>query len=96
MEQFTQNLRSELLGKAVRVTNIAPGLCGGSEFSLVRLRDAALADAVYDSTQPLQPEDIAQTVAWVLAQPPHVNVNLIEMMPLCQASAGLAVDRTMG
>ncbi|QEO17326.1 SDR family NAD(P)-dependent oxidoreductase [Acetobacter vaccinii] len=96
VEQFTQNLRSDLLGKAVRVTNIAPGLCGGSEFSLVRLRDAALADAVYDSTQPLQPEDIAQTVAWVLAQPPHVNVNLIEMMPLCQASAGLAVDRTMG
>lgn len=96
VEQFTQNLRSDLLGHAVRVTNVAPGLCGGSEFSLVRLRDAGQAAAVYDGTQPLTPDDIAETVSWIVGLPAHVNVNYIEMMPVCQASAGLAVDRKMG
>ncbi|MFT8336722.1 SDR family NAD(P)-dependent oxidoreductase [Acetobacter orientalis] len=95
VDQFMRNLRSDLLGKQVRATNIAPGLCGGSEFSEVRLGDKSKADAVYDNTKPLLPEDIAETVAWVLALPPHVNINIIEMMPICQASAGLAVDRSM-
>lgn len=95
VDQFMRNLRSDLLGKQVRATNIAPGLCGGSEFSQVRLGDSQKAAAVYDKTQPLLPEDIAETVAWVLKLPPHVNINMVEMMPTCQASAGLAVDRTM-
>ncbi|OUI94742.1 malonic semialdehyde reductase [Acetobacter indonesiensis] len=95
VDQFMRNLRSDLLGKQVRATNIAPGLCGGSEFSQVRLGDDAKAAAVYDKTKPLLPEDIAETVAWVLKLPPHVNINQIEMMPTCQASAGLAVDRSM-
>lgn len=95
VDQFMRNLRSDLLGKQVRATTIAPGLCGGSEFSQVRLGDKDKADAVYDNTKPLLPEDIAETVAWVLKLPPHVNINEIEMMPTCQASAGLAVDRTM-
>lgn len=95
VEQFMRNLRSDLLGKQVRATTIAPGLCGGSEFSEVRLGDKAQADAVYNGTKPLLPDDIAETVAWVLALPAHVNINHVEMMPTCQASAGLAVDRTM-
>ncbi|KXV80042.1 malonic semialdehyde reductase, partial [Acetobacter malorum] len=95
VEQLMRNLRSDLLGKQVRATTIAPGLCGGSEFSEVRLGDKAQADAVYNGTKPLLPDDIAETVAWVLALPAHVNINHVEMMPTCQASAGLAVDRTM-
>ncbi|GAB30176.1 NADP-dependent 3-hydroxy acid dehydrogenase [Acetobacter pasteurianus] len=95
VEQFMRNLRSDLLGKQVRATTIAPGLCGGSEFSQVRLGDATKAEDVYKGTHPLLPEDIAQTVAWVLSLPAHVNINHVEMMPTCQASAGLAVDRTM-
>lgn len=96
VDQFTQNLRSDLLGKSIRVTNVAPGLCGGSEFSLVRLKDGNKAEAVYENTSPLTPEDIANTVSWIVGCPPHMNVNYIEMMPTCQAAAGLAVDRTMG
>ncbi|MCG4256286.1 SDR family NAD(P)-dependent oxidoreductase [Acetobacter senegalensis] len=96
VDLFMRNLRSDLLGKQVRATNIAPGLCGGSEFSQVRLGDNQKAAAVYEHTKPLLPEDIAETVAWVLKLPPHVNINMVEMMPICQAAAGLAVDRTMG
>lgn len=95
VDQFMRNLRSDLLGRQVRATTIAPGLCGGSEFSQVRLGDQSKADAVYEGTAPLLPEDIAETVAWVLGLPAHVNINHVEMMPTCQASAGLAVDRNM-
>ncbi|MBB2167394.1 SDR family NAD(P)-dependent oxidoreductase [Gluconacetobacter aggeris] len=91
--QFMRNLRCDLLGTKVRATNLEPGLCGGSEFSNVRLRDDAKAAAVYQDTHPIQPEDIAETVAWVLGLPAHVNINRIEMMPTCQAAGGLAVAR---
>lgn len=95
VEQFMRNLRCDLLGQNVRVTNIAPGLCGGSEFSQVRLRDNAKAAAVYEGTHPLMPDDIAETVSWIVGLPPHVNINQIEMMPTCQAAGGLAVAKGM-
>ncbi|WP_039735282.1 SDR family NAD(P)-dependent oxidoreductase, partial [Komagataeibacter intermedius] len=60
VRQFTRNLRCDLLGHNVRVTNLEPGLCGGSEFSQVRLRDNAKAEAVYEGTKPLLPTDIAE------------------------------------
>lgn len=96
VHQFTQNLRTDLLGTRIRVTNIEPGLCGGSEFSNVRLGDDAKAAAVYKDTTPLTPEDIAETVSWLIGLPWHVNVNYLEMMPVCQASGGLAVNRHVG
>ncbi len=92
--QFMRNLRTDLLGTRIRASTIEPGLCGGSEFSNVRLRDNQKAADVYKGTEPLTPEDIASTVSWLLSQPPHVNINAIEMMPVCQAAGGLAVDRT--
>ncbi|MCO6158805.1 SDR family NAD(P)-dependent oxidoreductase [Asaia lannensis] len=91
--QFMRNLRTDLLGTRIRASTIEPGLCGGSEFSNVRLRDNHKAADVYKGTDPLTPEDIAETVSWLLSLPPHVNVNAIEMMPVCQAAGGLAVDR---
>ncbi len=93
VSQFMRNLRSDLLGTRIRATNVEPGLCGGSEFSNVRLRDDAKAADVYKDTHPLLPEDIAETVSWIVKLPAHVNINRIEMMPVCQASAGLAVKR---
>lgn len=91
VKQFMQNLRSDMLGNRIRVTNIEPGLCGGTEFSNIRLHDDAKAASVYEGTTPLLPEDIAETVSWLLQLPPHMNVNRMEIMPVCQASAGLAV-----
>jgi 3-hydroxy acid dehydrogenase/malonic semialdehyde reductase len=92
--QFMLNLKADLVGRNVRLTNIEPGLCGGTEFSAVRFGgDQARADAVYKGTTPLTAEDIAEAVSWVLSLPAHVNINRIEMMPTCQASAPLAVTR---
>jgi 3-hydroxy acid dehydrogenase/malonic semialdehyde reductase len=94
VRQFSLNLRADLVGRNIRVTDIEPGLCGGSEFSKVRFHgDEAKAAAVYAGTTPLTPEDIAATVAWIIALPRHVNINRIEMMPTCQASAGFAIKR---
>ena len=92
--QFSLNLRADLVGTGVRVTSLEPGLVGGTEFSRIRFGgDQSRADAVYANTQPLTPEDIAETVAWVTALPGHMNVNRIELMPTCQAPGPLAVKR---
>ena len=94
VHQLSLNLRADLLGTAVRVTDIEPGLCGGTEFSTVRFGgDAARAAGVYAGTRPLTPEDIADTVWWVVSRPAHVNINVISMMPVCQAFGPLAVQR---
>lgn len=94
VKQFSLNLRADLIGTGVRVTDVEPGLVGGSEFSLVRFGgDAARADSVYAGTDPLMPEDVAEAVAWVVGLPRHVNINRVEMMPTCQASGPLAVKR---
>lgn len=93
--QFAANLRTDLLGLPIRVTNIAPGLSGGSEFSAVRMADPQAAETVYAGTTPLTPIDIAEIIAWVVQQPTHVNINEIEVMPVCQAAGGLAIDRSM-
>jgi 3-hydroxy acid dehydrogenase/malonic semialdehyde reductase len=94
VKQFSLNLRADLVGTKVRVTNLEPGLCGGTEFSEVRFGgDAAKAAAVYAGTQPLTADDVAEAAAWVAALPPHVNINRIEMMPTCQATGPFAIKR---
>lgn len=94
VEQFTLNLRADLVGTGVRATNIAPGLCGGTEFSNVRFKgDDAAAAKVYENTQPLTAKDIADTAYWIATLPPHVNVNSIELMPTCQGFSPFAVKR---
>lgn len=94
VSQFSLNLIADLVKTRVRVTNIEPGLCGGSEFSLVRYKgDAQAADKVYAGTTPLSSEDVAESVIWATSLPAHVNINRIEMMPTCQAPAGLTVYR---
>lgn len=94
VHQFSLNLRSDLVGKNVRVSSIEPGLCGGTEFSNTRFKgDDEKATAVYQGTQPLTADDLANTVSWLLSLPDHVNINTIEMMPTCQAPGPLAVKR---
>jgi serine 3-dehydrogenase len=94
VRQFSLGLRADLHGKGVRVTSIEPGMCE-SEFTLVRNRgDQAAYDAVYKGAQPLQSDDIADTIHWVATLPPHINVNSLEIMPVSQSFAGMQVHRT--
>jgi 3-hydroxy acid dehydrogenase/malonic semialdehyde reductase len=95
VDHFTTNLRGDLVGTGVRATNIAPGLCGGTEFSTVRFKgDGDAAAKVYEGTVPLTATDIADTAYWIATLPAHVNINYIEMMPTCQGFSPLTIKRT--
>jgi 3-hydroxy acid dehydrogenase/malonic semialdehyde reductase len=94
VDQFSLNLRADLLGTQVRVTVIDPGMVAGTEFSNVRFHgDDARAAQVYQGTDPLQPDDIAEVVHWVTTLPARVNINTVELMPVRQAYAGLSISR---
>ena len=94
VKQFSLNLRADLAGKNIRVTDLEPGLVGGSEFSAVRFGgDQKKADDVYANTTPLNPDDIAEAAAWVVSLPPHMNVNRIELMPTCQSAGPFQIKR---
>ncbi|HEX3346799.1 MAG TPA: SDR family NAD(P)-dependent oxidoreductase [Acetobacteraceae bacterium] len=92
--QFSLNLRADLVGTNVRVTDLEPGLVGGTEFSVTRFGgDTDKAANIYAGTTPLTAEDVAEAIAWVVGLPAHVNINRLEMMPTCQASGPLAIKR---
>ena len=94
VHQFSLNLKADLLGTKVRVTNIEPGMCY-TEFSEVRFAgDKNKADALYKGMTPISPDDIAETVDWVLTRPAHLNINVISLMPTDQAFSPFAVHRT--
>ncbi|OGT96368.1 MAG: NAD(P)-dependent oxidoreductase [Geobacteraceae bacterium GWB2_52_12] len=91
--QFSRNLRSDLLGTRVRVSCIQPGMAE-TEFSKVRFKgDDEQAANVYKGTEPLTAEDIAETVRWITSQPPHVNVNTLELMSIDQSWGPFAIHR---
>lgn len=93
VQQFSRNLRADLPGKGVRVTNIEPGLAE-TEFSVVRFKgDRDKAGQVYAGTQPLTPEDIAEIVFWTTQLPAHVNINAVEVMPTSQSWSALTISR---
>jgi 3-hydroxy acid dehydrogenase/malonic semialdehyde reductase len=93
--QFSLNLRADLVGTGVRVTDLEPGLVGGTEFSVNRFGgDAARAAQVYAGTVALTADDIAEAAAWVVGLPAHMNINRMEIMPTCQAPGPLQVKRS--
>ncbi|QKT06200.1 SDR family NAD(P)-dependent oxidoreductase [Gordonia sp. X0973] len=82
-----RTLRTELLGKPVRLTEIAPGMVE-TEFSVVRFDgDQDRADAVYEGLTPLTADDVAEVIAFTASRPPHVNLDQIVIKPRDQASA---------
>jgi NADP-dependent 3-hydroxy acid dehydrogenase YdfG len=91
--QFSRNLRCDLLGTRVRVSCIQPGMAE-TEFSKVRFKgNEEQAASVYQGTEPLTAEDIAETVRWITSQPPHVNVNTMELMSIDQSWGPFAIHR---
>ena len=80
-------MRSELIDKKIKVTNIKPGLVD-TEFSLVRFRgDKTKADNVYKGIEPLYAEDIADTIAYVVNLPEKIQITDLTVTPLHQANA---------
>ena len=90
---FVYGLREDLLGRPIRVTTVDAGLTE-SEFSLVRFKgDEEKAKAVYQGTDPLTPDDIADCVLFAVTRPPHVNVDEIVIKALQQSSGARIVRR---
>jgi NADP-dependent 3-hydroxy acid dehydrogenase YdfG len=83
-------MRLDLHGTGIRVTEIVPGMVK-TDFSLVRLRDEDKAAAVYENATPLTAEDIADSIAWCVSRPKHVNIQELVIYPTTQAAPGMVV-----
>ncbi|ELT9605362.1 TPA: SDR family NAD(P)-dependent oxidoreductase [Raoultella planticola] len=93
VKQFSYNLRCDLLGTGVRVTDLAPGIAE-TEFTLVRTKgDQAASDNLYRGTTPLSAQDIAGQMFYIATLPDHMNINRVEVMPVRQAWQPFAIDR---
>jgi serine 3-dehydrogenase len=93
VRQFSLDLRCDLAGTGVRVTSIEPGMAE-TEFTIVRTGgDKEASDKLYGGVNPMTAEDLAEVFWWIANQPPHLNVNTIELMPVNQSFGGFAVHR---
>lgn len=93
VKQFSYNLRCDLQGTGVRVTDLAPGIAE-TEFTLVRTKgDQAASDALYEGTIPLSANDIAEQIYYIATLPDHMNINRLEVMPVRQSWNGFHIDR---
>lgn len=94
VKQFSLNLRADLIGTPVRVTCIEPGMCAGTEFSNVRFKgDDERAEKVYTGVQALSADDVAETIYWAATLPSHMNINVLEVMPVQQAFNAFNIHR---
>jgi 3-hydroxy acid dehydrogenase/malonic semialdehyde reductase len=94
VQQFSLNLRADLLGTKVRVSNLEPGNVGGTEFSNIRYHgDEEKAAKVYEGFKSMSAEDIADILVWLIESPAHVNVNRLEVMPVAQTYNGLTIAK---
>tara|TARA_R110002051_G_scaffold1314_4_gene7318 strand:- start:3577 stop:4329 length:753 start_codon:yes stop_codon:yes gene_type:complete len=94
VKQFSLNLRADLVGTQVRVTNLEPGSVAGTEFSNVRYHgDGDKAAKVYDGFKNMTGDDIGDILLWLIESPAHINVNRLEVMPVAQTYNGLTIAK---
>ena len=94
VKQFSLNLRADLIGTQVRVTNLEPGNVAGTEFSNVRYHgDDEKAAQVYDGFKTMTGDDIGDILLWLIESPAHINVNRLEVMPVAQTYNGLTIAK---
>ncbi|MBH0065814.1 MULTISPECIES: SDR family NAD(P)-dependent oxidoreductase [Psychrobacter] len=97
VKQFSLNLRADLLGTQVRVTNLEPGNVAGTEFSNVRYHgDDDKAAKVYDGFKTMTGDDVGDILLWLIESPAHINVNRLEVMPVAQTYNGLTIAKNNG
>jgi len=93
VRQFSLDLRCDLAGTGVRVTSIEPGMAE-TEFTIVRTGgDKEASDKLYAGVHPMTAEDLADLFWWLANLPPHLNINIVELMPVNQSWAGFSVHR---
>jgi len=93
VRQFSLDLRCDLAGTGVRVTSIEPGMAE-TEFTIVRTGgDKEASDKLYAGVKPMTAEDLADLFWWLANLPPHLNINIVELMPVNQSWAGFSVHR---
>jgi serine 3-dehydrogenase (NADP+) len=93
VHQFSLDLRCDLAGTGVRVTSIEPGMAE-TEFTLVRTGgDQQASDQLYSNMNPMTAKDHANLFWWLANLPPHLNINVVELMPVNQTWAGFAIHR---
>ncbi|NNN36441.1 SDR family oxidoreductase [Streptomyces sp. S3(2020)] len=85
---LAETLRLEIVGRPVRVIEIAPGMVKTDEFAVTRFGgDKEKAEKVYEGVaEPLTADDVAETITWAVTRPHHVNVDLLVLRPRAQAS----------
>jgi 3-hydroxy acid dehydrogenase/malonic semialdehyde reductase len=94
VKQFSLNLRADLIGTQVRVTNLEPGNVAGTEFSNVRYHgDDDKAAQVYNGFKTMTGDDIGDILLWLIESPAHINVNRLEVMPVAQTYNGLTIAK---
>ena len=97
VKQFSLNLRADLIGTQVRVTNLEPGNVAGTEFSNVRYHgDDDKAAKVYDGFKTMTGDDVGDILLWLIESPAHINVNRLEVMPVAQTYNGLTIAKNDG
>lgn len=94
VRQFSRNLRTDLFGTGVKVSNIEPG-AAETEFARVRFRDQKKSDDYYKGWTPLSPDDVAATIVWVINQPKHVNIDNVEILSVDQTYGGSAINKNV-
>lgn len=93
VHQFSLDLRCDLAGTGVRVTSIEPGMAE-TEFTVVRTGgNQQASDQLYADMNPMTAEDHADLFWWLANLPPHLNINVVELMPVNQTWAGFAIHR---
>jgi NADP-dependent 3-hydroxy acid dehydrogenase YdfG len=93
VHQFSYNLRIDLAGTGIRVTDLQPGMAK-TEFTKVRTHgDAEAYERLYEGVDPITSEDVADFVWFIANLPAHLNINCLEFMPVQQNPAGFTIDR---
>lgn len=93
VKQFSYNLRCDLLGTGVRVTDLAPGIAETEFTPGAHQRRPVASDNLYRGTTPLSARDIAEQMFYIATLPDHMNINRVEVMPVRQAWQPFAIDR---
>jgi NADP-dependent 3-hydroxy acid dehydrogenase YdfG len=89
VDALNQAMRIDLNPYGIRVGAIHPGMVD-TEFSSVRFKgNTEKAANVYKGLSPLQAEDLADIIHFVVSRPYHVNIADLVVMPTAQATSGI-------